>query len=159
MRRFLFLTPAILLALAAILVAPVAAQSADDTAGVEAAVEDYLLGIYDVEPERMERSVSKDLVKFGYFRPSAEAEYRAAPMNYEQLHRLASQWNVDNRQGPGEDTPREIEVLDVLDKTAAAKLTAHWGVDYFQLEKIDGKWMIRHVHWQSPPAGSWTAGE
>ena len=49
------------------------------------------------------------------------------------------------------DTPKELKVLDVLDKTATAKLTAQWGVDYFQLEKSDDKWMIRHVLWQSHP--------
>jgi len=132
---------------------PAVGQTADNAAGVESAVEDYLLGIYDVEPERIERSVSRDLVKFGYWRPSPDAEYRPSPMNYEQLHALAGSWNVDNRQGLDDSSPREIEVLDVLDMTAVAKLTAQWGIDYFQLEKIDGKWMIRHVIWQSAPAG------
>ncbi|MBO6576266.1 MAG: nuclear transport factor 2 family protein [Rhodothermales bacterium] len=124
----------------------------EDHEGVRMAVLDYLEGIYDVEPERIERSVSKDLVKFGYWRGDPSADYRSSPMNYEQLHSLAGSWNVDNRQGITADSPREIVVLDVLDKTAAAKLTAHWGIDYFQLEKIDGRWMIRHVLWQSPPA-------
>lgn len=136
----------------AFLAAPSAGQSAEDVDGVESAVEDYLLGIYDVEPERIERSVSRDLVKFGYWKPSPDAEYRPSPMNYEQLHALAGQWNVDNRQGIDDDSPRDIEVLDVLDKTAVAKLTASWGIDYFQLEKIEGKWMIRHVIWQSAPS-------
>jgi len=36
-------------------------------------------------------------------------------------------------------------------KTATAKLTAFWGIDYFQLEKIEDKWMIRHIIWQSHP--------
>ena len=66
-------------------------------------------------------------------------------MNFEQLKGLAATWNSNNRQGIDESTPREIVVLDVLDKIASAKLTAQWGIDYFQLEKMDGKWMIRHV--------------
>ena len=126
-------------------------QKDEDEKGVYAAVEDYLEGIYNVQPERIERSVSKDLVKFGYWRESADEAYAGSAMSYDKLHRLATRWNVDNRMKIDSDTPRKIEVLDVLDKTAVAKLTAHWGIDYFQLEKMDGKWMIRHVLWQAHP--------
>lgn len=127
--------------------------SVSDAAASEIAeaVLDYVEGIYDVEPERIARSVSKDLVKYGYWRQSADAAYRGMPMNYDQLYALAGSWNVDNRQGINDKSPKEIKVLDVLDKTATAKLTASWGIDYFQLEKIEGKWMIRHVLWQSHP--------
>jgi len=138
--------------LAALLFVPVAfAQNDDDVAGVRAAVLDYVEAIYDVEPERIERSVSPQLVKFGYWKANPDAEYAGAPMNYEQLRSLAGSWNVNNRQNITEDTPKEIDIYDVLDKTASAKLTALWGVDYFLLEKIDGKWMIRLILWQSPP--------
>jgi hypothetical protein len=39
----------------------------------------------------------------------------------------------------------------VLDQTASAKLTASWGIDYLLLAKYDGRWMITHVLWQTPP--------
>jgi hypothetical protein len=144
MKRTLFLLTLLLIS-----VAPAVAQS--NTQGVHDAVEDYLEGLYQAAPERIERSISKDLVKFGYWRQSADEAYAPSPMNYEQLKQLASRWNVNNRMKLDDKTPREIVVLDVLDKTAVAKLTAQWGIDYFQLEKIDGKWMIRHVLWQAHP--------
>ena len=122
-----------------------------DVAGVEAAVLDYVEGLYDVKPERIAKSVSRDLVKFGFWRRSDADEYRGSPMTYDQLYDLASKWNLNNKMKLDSDTPKEIKVLDVLDKTATAKLTAQWGVDYFQLEKSDDKWMIRHVLWQSHP--------
>ncbi|MDA0378591.1 MAG: nuclear transport factor 2 family protein [Bacteroidetes bacterium] len=65
--------------------------------------------------------------------------------------RFSTQWNAGNRQGIDENTPKEIQVIEVLDKTAIGKLTAVWGIDYFQLEKNDGVWQIRHVIWQSHP--------
>jgi hypothetical protein len=49
------------------------------------------------------------------------------------------------------NAPRGIEIFDVLDQTASAKLTAWWGIDYLLLARIDGRWMITHVLWQSPP--------
>ncbi|MDA1028190.1 MAG: nuclear transport factor 2 family protein [Bacteroidetes bacterium] len=122
-----------------------------DQEGVRSAVEDYLEGLYQAAPERIERSVSKSLVKFGYWRDSPEKEYVGYPMSYDQLMRLAASWNVGNKMKLDDSTPREIAVLDVLNKTAVAKLTAHWGIDYFQLEKVDGKWMIRHIIWQAHP--------
>ena len=74
-------------------------------------------------------------------------------MTYDQAIALAKSWNVDGKQG--ELKPYEIEIFEVLDKTAAAKLTAHWGSDYFHLAKEGGEWKIRHALWQSPPPSDW----
>lgn len=142
-------TPLFILLILAVL--PARAQDTSDNDGVRLAVLDYVEGVYEVAPERIARSVSRDLVKFGHWRSAPDQEFSPAPMNYDELHSLASRWNVDNRVGDPMSLPKEVEVLDVLDKIAVAKLTAQWGVDYFQLEKMDGRWMIRHVLWQSPP--------
>lgn len=136
------------LILCSFLILPANAQT--DEEGVHAAVLDYVEGFYNVEPERFEKSLSKDLVKYGYWM-NQQGEYHGSPMNWDQAYQLASRWNVDNRMGIDENTPKEIWVMEVLDKTAVAKLTAQWGIDYFQLEKNDGVWQIRHVIWQSHP--------
>lgn len=136
------------LILCSFLILPAFAQT--DEEGVHAAVLDYVEGFYNVEPERFEKSLSKDLVKYGYWM-NPNGDYQGSPMNWDQAYQLASQWNVNNRQGIDENTPKEIWVMEVLDKTAVAKLTAQWGIDYFQLEKNDGVWQIRHVIWQSHP--------
>lgn len=136
------------LALALILTLPSNAQS--DQEGVHNAVMDYVLGFYQAEPERFERSLSKDLVKYGYWM-NPEGAYQGSPMNFDQAVRFASMWNADNQQGIDENSPKDIVVMEVLDKVGVAKLTAVWGIDYFQLEKNDGVWQIRHVIWQSPP--------
>jgi Putative lumazine-binding len=41
----------------------------------------------------------------------------------------------------------------VLDKTAAAKIVAFWGIDYMQLAKYDGQWKIVNILWQAHPPG------
>jgi hypothetical protein len=43
-------------------------------------------------------------------------------------------------------------VLDVLDQTAVAKVTAQWGIDYMHLAKYDGRWKIINIVWQAHPA-------
>lgn len=118
--------------------------------GVRAAVEDYVLGFYKGEADRIERSIRPDVVKYGFYVPRNESEYEGSPMTFEQMIAYANRVKENNRQTP-DSAPREIEILDVLDKTAAAKLTATWGIDYLQLAKYDGKWMVVHVLWQSHP--------
>jgi hypothetical protein len=136
----------------AILVAPAmpAAQkpaSADRDAVRQAAL-DYVEGIYNVQPERIERSVHPSLVKRGFYKKDAASPYVDMPMTYEQLVKLAGSWNKDGKQNT---SIKEVAVLDVLDQTATAKVVASWGIDYMLLGKYDGKWKIVQILWQSHP--------
>ena len=123
------------------------AANAEDEKGIKAAILDYVEGIYEVDPDRIRRSVHPDLEKFGFYRSSGDGEYQVMPMTFDQLVALAAEYNTDGKIP--EDAPKEIVLLDVQDQTAAAKLTADWGIDYFHLAKYDGRWMIVHVLWQS----------
>ncbi len=126
----------------------VAGQTAEDRSEVERAVLDYVEGVYEVRPELIERSVHPELKKFGFARRSPEDDWRVIPMTYEQLVALAGEY-YQQQGGAPTDAPKQVEILDVLNQTASAKLTASWGVDYFHLAKYEGKWKIVHVLWQS----------
>jgi len=126
------------------------AQDGSDEQGVTAAVMDYVNAIYDVEPERIDRSVAADLVKRGYWRQDADSEYREFPMDFQQLRDLSESWNADGHLDSS-TAIKEVVVFDILDKTATAKLVADWGIDYMQLAKVDGRWMIKNILWQSHP--------
>lgn len=122
-----------------------------DEALVREAVLDYVEACYTVQPDRIEKSVDPTLAKLGFFRGKADAEYRPpATMTYQQLLETAATYNKSGKLP--KDAPKEIVVFEVLDKTASAKLTAQWGIDYFHLAKVDGKWKIYQVMWQSKPA-------
>lgn len=121
-----------------------------DEEQVEAAILDYVEGIYNVQPERIKRSVHPQLMKKGFWRPKDQSEYQdETVMTFDQLVELAGKWNT--KGSLPKDAPKIIEIYDVQDKTAVAKLTAHWGIDYFHLAKYGDKWMITNVLWQSPP--------
>jgi len=142
------------LGLSLLLLSPLALLGADsddkDRKAVERAVMDYLEALYDVNPDLIERSVHPDLTKFGFGRWGDAKEYRSFPMTFEQLHDLAGKWNADGTKATDE-SPRKVEVLDLLDQTASAKLTAEWGIDYMHLAKFEGEWKILHVMWQTHP--------
>lgn len=131
------------------------AQSDADKEAVRQAILDYVEGVYEVAPERIERSVHADLVKRGFYTKKGETVYTFAPMTFAELVNLAKTYNKNGRVP--KDAPKEIVIFDVLDQTAAAKLTAVWGVDYFQLAKYNGKWMIVNILWQTPPPKTATA--
>ena len=118
--------------------------------GVRQAVLDYVEGVYNVDPSRIERSVHPKLAKTGFYRGPKDETYRpASAMTFEQLIEVAKTWNKAGKLR--QDAPKEITIYEVTDQTATAKLVAEWGIDYFHLAKFDGKWMILNVLWQSPP--------
>ncbi len=134
----------------ALMVNSAAAQSAADSAGVRAAVLDYVEGIYRVDTTRIVRSVRTDLAKRGYFIPRGKTEYASEPMTYPELIQTAATWNKAGKVN-AETAPKVVKILDLADQIASAKLTALWGIDYLHLAKYDGRWMIVNVMWQTPP--------
>jgi hypothetical protein len=116
---------------------------------VYAAVEDYVDGLYLVQPERIKKSVHPELMKKGFWKGKDKTEYAyEGVMTFDQLVELAGKWNA--KGWLPKDAVKKIEIFDVQDQTASAKLTAHWGTDYFQLAKMNDKWMIINILWQGP---------
>lgn len=121
----------------------------DETEAVRQAVLDYVEGVYNVDPARIERSVHPELTKRGFYRERGKDGYSSGKMTFAQLVELSKNWNKEGKLP--KTAPKEITIFEVQDQTATAKLTAQWGTDYFHLAKYDGKWQIINVLWQSPP--------
>jgi hypothetical protein len=126
-------------------------QAAADREAVRKAGLDYVEGIYNVQPERIERSVHPALVKRGFYKKDANTPYVEMPMTYEQLVNLARTWN---KEGTRDTSVKTVDVLDLLDQTAVVKVTASWGIDYMLVGKYDGTWKISQILWQSAPAAT-----
>ena len=126
-------------------------QAAQDREGVRLAALDYVEGVYGVQPERIQKSVHTSLVKRGFYKKDASSPYVEMPMTFDQLVNLSKTWN---KEGKRDTSIKKVEVLDVLDQTAVAKVTASWGIDYMLLGKYDGTWKITQILWQSPPPKS-----
>ncbi len=129
--------------------ADVTEEHGEDYKMVYNAVLDYVEGVYNVQPERIKRSVHPDLKKLGYYWDK-KGKWHPIPMNFEELVKLTANWNKDGSKANA-DSKKIITIFEVKQKTASAKVEAVWGQDYIQLAKLDGKWMIMHVLWQSIP--------
>lgn len=126
------------------------AQAAGDRAAVESAVRDYLEGFYEGDTVKLMRSVHPEVHKLGFWIPRDSTRYSQEMMPYAEFLSYARNFRARGRTTPA-TAPREIQIFDVADQTASAKVTAWWGIDYLLLAKYDGRWMIREVMWQSPP--------
>ena len=125
------------------------AQSDKERDAVKQAVLDYVEGIYEVNPQRIERSVHPDLAKRGFFIKKSETVYSPHIMTFQELVELSKNYNKNGKLA--KDAPKDIVIFDVSDQTASIKLTAVWGIDYMHLAKYEGKWKIINVLWQTPP--------
>ena len=118
---------------------------------VESAIEDYINGLYNVDATRIENGVDTTLRKIGYWYDEEEQQYRDnIEMSYQQLHDLSKKWNSKGNRASA-DSPKKITIYEINDKTAIGKIEAVWGFDYFQLAKVDNKWKILNIIWQSYP--------
>jgi len=136
----------------AIAVPGVSAQqpTAADREGVRRAALDYLEGFYEGDSAKIVRSVRPNVRKVGYFTNRGATTYEAEEMSHAEMIGYANNFKKNGRTTPA-TAPREVIVGEVNDQTATAKVVAWWGIDYLQLARHNGKWMIVNVMWQSPP--------
>ena len=126
------------------------AQAADDREQVRRAVLDYVEGFYEGDSTKHIRSIRPEVFKYGFWIPRDSTKYSGEQMKWAEFHAYTKRVR-DNKRFAAATAPKDITIFEVLDQTASAKLTAFWGVDYLLLAKYDGKWMISHVLWQTPP--------
>ena len=139
-----------LLVLAIALVPRIAA--ADDTEAIRATALDYIDGWYAGDAARMERALHPELVK-----RIIKTDKAGNP----QLENMGASLLVQyTRNGGGTKTPaanrrNEVKVLDVFGDAAVARVDAGAWIDYLQLHKWKGRWVIVNVLWElkPPPAG------
>ncbi|MDX2057450.1 MAG: nuclear transport factor 2 family protein [Gemmatimonadales bacterium] len=127
-----------------------AAQATADRDGVRRAVLDYVEGFYEGDTTKFLRSVRPEVDKFGFWK-NDQGKYQSEGFPWPRFFEFARRVREGKTKTPP-NAPKEVTVFEVQDQTAAAKVRAYWGTDYFLLARYDGRWMIRHVLWQDLPA-------
>ena len=123
------------------------AQTANDSAAVRKAANDYIEGFYSGDTSKIYYSIDPGASKHGYYKAATDTGYRKIPMSFNQMIGYAK--NERNRPTEANARIRDIEILDLQSKIAAVKLRAWWGIDYLLLTKMQDKWVIEKVLWQS----------
>jgi hypothetical protein len=139
-----------------LLLTPFHAEAQPDSAGVRQAALDYIEGFYQGDSTRHMRSIHPSVYKYGFARSGSS--YQGMQMTWPEFHTFTR--NVRTRNQPANSLAiKQVQLLDVLDQTAAAKVTAYWGTDYLLMGRIDGRWMITHVIWQSFGPNVWPGAQ
>ncbi|MEP7001290.1 MAG: nuclear transport factor 2 family protein [bacterium] len=129
------------------------AQTPQDRDGVRRAVLDYVEGFYEGDTAKLVRGIRPEVYKYGFDWMAKEKKYVGERMTWDEILDYARRFKARGRPTAA-TAPKQVDLLDVQDQTASAKLTAWWGTDYVLLAKFDGQWMITSVLWQSPPRTS-----
>jgi hypothetical protein len=125
-----------------------ACQSSADSAAIKQTALDYIQGWYEGDGTRMERALHSELAK-RIVRTDNSGNYR--------LDQQSAMTLVQNtRTGGGKDTPAgdrhdDVRILDIYRNAASARIDASYWVDYLQLAKWRGRWVIVNVLWELKP--------
>lgn len=127
--------------------APLPAQTAADSSAIRATALDYIEGWYEADAERMERAVHPDLAKRIVFR---------FPDGDEITETDAKALIKGTAEGGGNRTPpderrADVTILDVFEGAASVRVDAAGWIDYMHLAKVDGRWVIINVLWETRP--------
>ena len=126
----------------------VQAQSSADTAGVLKAVNDYVEGFYFGDTAKIYYSIDQNASKHGYYKASqSDTAFRKIPMSFTQM--IGYSKNERNRPTEANAKIRDVQILDLQSKIASVKLRAWWGIDYLLLTKMQDRWVVEKVLWQS----------
>jgi len=126
----------------------VQAQSSADSAGVRKAVNDYVEGFYSGDTAKIYYSIDQNASKHGYYKGNQlDTAYRKIPMSFSQM--IGYSKNERNRPSEANAKIRDIQILDLQTKIASVKLRAWWGIDYLLLTKMQDRWVVEKVLWQS----------
>jgi hypothetical protein len=126
------------------------APAQDGKEKVERACLDYIEGFYEGDTAKLIRSLKPSLYKFGYWKNDKSGKYDPdGHMSYRQAIDYAKRV-LEKKNFAKADAPKKVEILDIMNTVAAAKVTAWWGIDYILLAKQDGEWKIEQVLWEGP---------
>ncbi|MEJ2004766.1 MAG: nuclear transport factor 2 family protein [Cyclobacteriaceae bacterium] len=125
------------------------AQTSADKEAVSQTCMKYIEGFYEGDESKLRSALSEELNKFGFWKQENGNFGDAIHMSYQGAMDFAK--NVrENEEYPPTDSPKIVEVMDLKEHIAAAKVTAWWGEDYLLLSKRSGNWKIEQVIWEGP---------
>jgi hypothetical protein len=139
---------ALLIFIFAIFAFPAFGQSDADREAIKRTALNYAEGWYEGNADKMESALSPDLAK---------RIARSNDKNQTRVDQMTAMTLVQaTRGGFGKQTPaaeqqRDVTVLDVFGGAATVKLEMRDWIDFMHIAKINGKWMIVNVLWETKP--------
>jgi hypothetical protein len=119
-------------------------QTAGDEAAIRATIDDYYLGWYDADGDRMARALHPELVKRGWLRDATGATVVDVDTFRTMVDNAAA---GRGRRTQATDRAYEVAISDVYGDIAAATVHAAPYVDYVHLLRTADGWRIVNALW------------
>ncbi len=123
-------------------------QSAADSAAIRATALDYIDGWYAADGARMERALHPELAK-RIVRSDSLGHYR---LDTQSAMTLVQNTRAEGgKQTPMADRRDDVRILDIFQNAASVRVDASYWVDYLQMARWRGRWVIVNVLWELKP--------
>jgi hypothetical protein len=126
-------------------------QQADDLAGIRQASLNYVLGWYEGDVERMRRCLHPELAKRAVLRDPQTGKEQFYHLNQQQMVAKTEQGGGRD-DAPADKRYYKTTVLDIYGDIACARADTYEYVDYLQLARSEGRWLIVNVLWAYHPS-------
>jgi Putative lumazine-binding len=118
----------------------------DNAAKIRAAALDYIAGVLENDPARMERALHPELSKCAYL---------PGPDGKPQLSQMSALSLIQRVGAPGRKLdPRrhaEVVILDHYEGAASVRTTFDDWIDFLHVVKVGDEWKIINVLWELTP--------
>jgi hypothetical protein len=130
-----------------------AASKATDAAAITRTALDFEEGWYTANAARMARAIHPDFVMRHVGLDKTSGRYVLdQDIGFREL---VARTRAGRGKVPAQRQRREVTVLDVFGDAASARIRSWYGVDYLQLARWNGRWVIVNVVWSKPPGENW----
>jgi hypothetical protein len=124
-----------------------AAQSASDSAAIRATALDYVEGWYTGDVARMTRAVHPELVK----RIVRTDSLGSMLDNMGATRLIAGVAHGFGKETPAARQQKDVAILDIFQNAASVRATMSDWIDYMQMARFNGRWVIINVLWEMKP--------
>jgi hypothetical protein len=116
----------------------------NDAAKIRATALDYIAGVLEADPARMERCLHPELAKRAYL-PGVDGKPQLSQMSALNLVQDSCTWEAT----PGR--PTEVVILDQYEGAPSVRTTFDEWIDYMHIVKMGDEWKIINVLWELTP--------
>jgi len=128
---------------------PGSAKPAGEADAIRQTALDYIEGWYEGNAERMERALHPELAK-----RIVRTDPKTGRSRLDQMSALSLVQGTRAHSGkpvPKEKQQKDVTILDVFEGAASVKIVAGDWVDYLQMARFNGRWVIVNVLWELKP--------
>jgi hypothetical protein len=129
--------------------APRVTTPATDSGAIRQAALDYIEGWYEGNAERMERALHPELAK--RIVRTDPASGRSSLGQQSALTLINGTKGGGGRTTPAAQQRKDVRILDIFESAASVRVDAATWVDYLQLARWNGRWVIVNVLWELRP--------